>query len=140
MSANPNATSKEESRPLSPHLQIWRWHATMATSILHRASGTANYIGAILFTVFLVILAGGEDAVASISFLFEGPLGWITRAALFGLTLAYSYHWLSGLRHLIWDTGRGFAPGTANTVSYLMFAGTPILAVGLWVLAYGVAS
>ena len=140
MSTRASDTSLEGQRPLSPHLQIWRWHATMATSIFHRASGVGNYIGAIGLTLFLIVLSGGPEAYGSIAFLFEGALGWVTRIVMFLLTLSYSYHWLNGLRHLIWDAGAGFDPKVANRVSWLVMIGTPVPAIVIWVLALGVAS
>lgn len=139
MSTRASDTSLEGQRPLSPHLQIWRWHATMATSIFHRASGVGNYIGAIALTLFLIILSGGPESYASIAFLFEGALGWVTRIVMFLLTLSYSYHWLNGLRHLVWDGGAGFDPKVANRVSWLVMIATPVPAIVIWVLALGVA-
>jgi len=139
MTTRSTDTTVQKERPLSPHLQVWRWHPTMASSILHRASGTANYIGAGLLVLFLVCLSGGQDGIALVEPLFTGPLGWITRLVIFALTLSYSYHWLNGLRHLIWDAGFGFGPKSANRNSWLIFAATPVLAIAIWILALGVA-
>ena len=90
------ASDWSDPRPMSPHLQVWRWHATMASSILHRATGIGNYIGSVAIAVWLVLLAfGAEGAVA---FLFEG---WYGLGHPPGprslLTYAVSYHWLNGL-------------------------------------------
>lgn len=132
-------TTIQKSRPLSPHLQVWRWHATMATSIFHRASGVGNYIGATLFALFLICLAGGPEAYSQIAFLFEGGLGWVTKIVMFLLTVSYSYHWLNGLRHLLWDAGIGFLPKTANRNSWIIMIASPFPAIAVWALALGVA-
>ncbi len=71
-------------RPTSPHLQVWRWHLTMASSIFHRATGVALYGGALIAAAWAVSLAMGPEAYG----LVTGLLGWILgKLALFGLTL-----------------------------------------------------
>lgn len=139
MSTRSVDTTLEGKRPLSPHLQVWRWHATMATSIFHRASGVGNYIGATLFALFLVCLAGGPESYSVIAPLFEGALGWVTKIVMFALTWSYSYHWLNGLRHLLWDAGLGFGLKTAARNSWIIMIASPVPAIAVWVLALGVA-
>jgi len=124
-------------RPLSPHLQIWRWHPTMASSILHRASGVINYVGAILITIWLVLLAAGPQAYAVYDSLLLGPPGVLVRLVLFSFTLSLTYHLLNGVRHLIWDLGKGFDPGGSNTRSMAIFATAIIIPVAIWILAGG---
>lgn len=117
-------------RPMSPHLQVWRWHATMASSILHRATGIANYVGAVAIAIWFILLAlGAEGAVA---FLFEGWMAWVTRFGLIALTYAVSYHWLNGLRHLFWDIGKGFDPKGSNRRSVMILLGAVIPTALLW--------
>jgi succinate dehydrogenase / fumarate reductase, cytochrome b subunit len=120
-------------RPLSPHLQVWRWHITMATSILHRASGVALYGGALILAVWAVALASGPEAYYQVMACLGSPLG---KLAMFGLTAAIFYHLGSGVRHLVWDTGRGLAPAQANasSVGVIAFAAAATLAV--WTIAY----
>ena len=77
--------SREGSRPLSPHLQVWRWHVTMLGSILHRASGVALYAGAALTVVWLASLAAGPATVT------VGDTPLIPRAALFGNPVAFGF-------------------------------------------------
>ena len=124
-------------RPLSPHLQVWRWHATMASSIFHRATGIANYIGALLTAVWLVLLALGPEAFSIWQSVHSGPLRWFIQLALFGFTLSLMYHLLNGLRHLIWDAGKGFDPKLSNLRSIvIMFIS--IVATGvIWIFAGG---
>ncbi|WP_412546826.1 succinate dehydrogenase, cytochrome b556 subunit [Maricaulis sp. MIT060901] len=115
---------------MSPHLQVWRWHATMASSILHRATGIANYVGAVAIAIWFILLAlGAEGAVA---FLFEGWMAWVTRFGLIALTYSVSYHWLNGLRHLLWDIGKGFDPKGSNRRSVMILLGAVIPTALLW--------
>ena len=107
----------------------------MASSILHRATGIANYAGACALAVWIILIALGGDAYALIAPLFEGPLGWLCRAALIGLTYSVSYHWLNGLRHLMWDAGKGFDPEGSNRRSILIIAGAVIPTAALWLTA-----
>lgn len=124
------ASDHSDTRPLSPHLQVWKWHATMASSILHRATGIANYVGAVAFAIWFLLLATGNEA--SIAFLFEGSMSWVTRFGLVALTYSISYHWLNGLRHLVWDIGKGFDPKGSNQRSILIMIGSVIPTAALW--------
>ncbi|MFP4517991.1 MAG: succinate dehydrogenase, cytochrome b556 subunit [Oceanicaulis sp.] len=124
-------------RPLSPHLQVWRWHATMASSIAHRASGVVNYVGAILFTVWLVLVASGPEAYAVWEGLRDGPAGVLILLALIAFTLSLSYHLLNGIRHLAWDAGKGFDPRGSNQRSILIFAGAILITALIWIFAGG---
>jgi len=124
-------------RPLSPHVSIWRWHATMASSIAHRMSGVVNYIGAVLVTVWLAALAAGPDAYSTVEALMAGPVGILVTLALIGFTLSLVYHMLNGIRHLAWDMGYGFDPKGSNLRSILIFAGAAVITAAIWVLAGG---
>src|SRR6185312_17504320 len=86
-------------RPLSPHLQIWRWHITMLCSILHRATGIALYAGALILAAWAVTLASGPNAYGAFLGLIGSPLG---KLILFGLTVSLFYHLAAGIRHLVW--------------------------------------
>jgi len=124
------ANGNSDTRPLSPHLQVWRWHPTMLSSILHRVSGIGNYLGAIALTAWLVMLATGTEGC--IAFLFAGPMEWVTRIGLILLTWSISFHFLNGLRHLAWDAGKGFDPKGSNQRSVMIIAGSIILPAILW--------
>lgn len=124
------ASETTDPRPLSPHLSVWRWHATMLTSILHRATGIGMYIGTAALTVWLVMLATGTNG--AVGFLFEGAMAWVTRVGLILLTLAVSFHWLSGLRFLFWDAGKGFGPKASSRRSVYILIGAVFLTAGLW--------
>ena len=121
-------------RPLSPHVSIWRWHATMAASIAHRVSGVALYVGSALIAALIISVAMGPDA-------YETVLGLVLsipgRIVLLGFTGALSYHFANGIRHLIWDgPGTGFSPGVASMVSIFNFLFATLATLGIWALAY----
>ncbi|WP_107712146.1 succinate dehydrogenase, cytochrome b556 subunit [Oceanicaulis sp.] len=132
------AKQSVDPRPISPHLQVWRWHATMASSIFHRASGSINYVGAILVTVWLVLLAAGPDAYAVFENLMTGPVGLLVKLALFGFTLSLVYHLFNGVRHLVWDMGKGFDPKGSNQRSMIIIVASIVVTVGIWFLAGGI--
>src|SRR3546814_15494672 len=98
-------------RPLSPHLQIYRWPVTMATSILHRATGIALAVGSLLLAWWLLAAAAGPDYYSMVQAIMGS---WLGRLVLFGFTWALLYHLLSGIRHLFWDSGRGVELPAAN--------------------------
>jgi succinate dehydrogenase / fumarate reductase cytochrome b subunit len=116
-------------RPLSPHLQIWRWHVTMAASILNRLTGGALAVGAILVFAWLGALALGPDVYAVFAGWMGTPPGLLV---WFGLTLALCLHFAGGVRHLIWDAGRGLSPRTADSLSRASIIGGVLLAVAFW--------
>ena len=124
-------------RPLSPHLQIWRWHITMAASILTRATGVALYVGLLIVAGWAVTLAMGPDAYTS----FMGLMGsWLGKLVLFGLTVSIFYHLAAGLRHLAFDSGKGFEPKTANLTAALCIAFGLIAALAVWAFAFAIGA
>src|ERR1700761_649311 len=92
-------------RPLSPHLQIYRWPVSMATSILHRVTGIALGVGTLLLTWWLVAAASSDPAFNTAQWFIGSTVGLLL---LFGWTVALIYHFFNGVRHLLWDTGIGF--------------------------------
>ena len=102
-------------RPLSPHLQVWRWHVTMTASILHRVSGGGLAFGALLVVIWLACLMAGPEAYAAFASLSGS---WIGLIVWIGVSWSAFYHLASGIRHLIWDTGVGFSLGAANALSW----------------------
>jgi succinate dehydrogenase / fumarate reductase cytochrome b subunit len=118
---------------MSPHLQVWRWHVTMATSILHRATGMALYVGMLILAGWAVALASGPDAFGAYRALLGSPIGLVV---LFGLTVAFLYHLANGVRHLFWDVGKGFAPRTADMTGWAAIAFGVVAAVLIWIIAF----
>ena len=103
--------SAQRARPLSPHLQIYRWPVTMATSIAHRVTGVALSAGTLLLAWWLIAAALGPETYHVFAACAANPLGQIV---LFGLVWSLAFHLLNGIRHLAWDTGLGFDVSTAN--------------------------
>jgi succinate dehydrogenase / fumarate reductase cytochrome b subunit len=121
-----------DTRPMSPHTSIWKWHLTMAASILHRVTGVGNYIGIFLVVAWLFATAVGPDYYEPLS----GLIGTIWgQLILFGFTLSVSYHVLNGARHLVMDAGKGYKPKFASFTAALVFVLALALAVGVWFLS-----
>jgi succinate dehydrogenase / fumarate reductase cytochrome b subunit len=123
-------------RPLSPHLQVWRWHVTLAASILHRLTGMALYAGALVLAGWAVALASGPDAYGGYMRLL-GSIGG--KIVLFGLTVSVLFHLANGVRHLFWDIGKGFELRTANATATiaLIFGFAGAMVVWLFAAATG---
>lgn len=103
-------------RPLSPHIQIYRWTLPMALSILHRASGMALYGGMALFVGFLWLLADGGGAYRLADGWLRSPLGeWLLVLFVWALL----HHLCGGLRHFVWDLGYGYGPRATSWLSWL---------------------
>ena len=120
-------------RPLSPHLTIYRLTLTMMMSIVHRITGAALYVGTMLVAWWLIAAASGPDVYATVQS-FMGS--WIGRLMLFGYTWALIHHMLSGLRYLVWDTGRGFGPSEREWLIRATLFGSVTLTVVPWIVGY----
>ena len=119
-------------RPLSPHLQIYRWTWTMAMSVFHRITGSAMYVGIALFAIWLVALASGPAAFDAVHGFFGS---WLGLLILFGYTWVLMHHMLGGVRHLIWDFGHGMEPGQRIWMARLTLVGSVALTLLLWISA-----
>lgn len=118
--------------PKSPHLQVWRWHITMWTSILHRATGVALYGGALILAGWALALAFGPDAYA----MYKGLLGsFLGRIVMFGLTISAFYHLANGVRHLVWDSGHALDVKSANASAIVVFAFAVAATISVWGIA-----
>ncbi|MBV9863113.1 MAG: succinate dehydrogenase, cytochrome b556 subunit [Alphaproteobacteria bacterium] len=124
-----------DDRPLSPHLQVYRWQLTSVLSILHRATGLALSAGAVLLVWWLVAAASGPGPYGQVQ-RFLGS--WIGLVLLFGWSVALFYHLCNGIRHLTWDTGHALDLRSTYLGGWLVLAGTVILTVAAW--AGGIAS
>lgn len=123
--SGPNAGA----RPLSPHLQIYSPLINMVMSILHRITGAALYFGTIILVAWLVAAATGRGNYDMVTGLMLTPAGLVIMA---GYTWALVHHALGGIRHLIWDTGRGFGLGTVNLMSWLTILCSLAITGGIW--------
>ena len=123
---------KSADRPISPHLQIYRWQLTSVLSILHRAAGIVLSAGAILLVWWLVAAASGPDAYEGVAN-FLGS--WIGLLLLFGWTAALFYHLCNGIRHLVWDTGQALDLKSTYLGGWLVVGATAVLTVVTWIAA-----
>ena len=105
----------------------------MATSILHRATGMALYVGALIAAGWFIALAAGSDAFDGYRAFLGSPIGYLI---LFGLTFSLFYHLGNGVRHLVWDTGRGFEPKTADMSGWAAIVFAIVATVLIWVIAF----
>src|SRR6476660_8415256 len=124
-------TPSDLTRPLSPHLQIYRPMLTMVMSIVHRITGGALYVGTLLLAWWLLAIASGPNAYATFQTVASSFIG---RLVLLGYTWALIHHMLGGIRHLIWDTGRGLDLRSANQLAWANIGGSIVLTVLLWIV------
>ncbi|MEK7246166.1 MAG: succinate dehydrogenase, cytochrome b556 subunit [Pseudomonadota bacterium] len=123
-------------RPLSPHLQIYRPQITSTLSILHRLTGVGLALGAVLLAYWLAAAAYGPEAFARTNAFFVSGFG---RLVLFGLTFAFFYHLANGIRHLAWDIGLGFEMKTLNLTGIVVVVAAFVLTLAAWIAAYASA-
>lgn len=138
---------RNPSRPMSPHLTIWRWGPHMLVSILHRITGTGLALGAAIMVWWLVAAAGGAESYATFSGFMgwltgadaaanEGALDWIVYAigVVFGVGLVWAFfqHTLSGLRHFVMDMGAGYELRTNKFWAVMTMVGALLLTALLW--------
>lgn len=120
-------------RPLSPHLQVYRWGLHMALSILHRVTGAALGFGTLLLAWWLMAIAAGPDTYNQFLEFIRHPIG---RLVLFGFSYALIFHMLNGIRHLYWDMGAGLEVDTVKRSGQLVVALSVILTVVVWAGGY----
>ncbi len=116
-------------RPLSPHLQVYRWYFSMFLSILHRATGFALAVGTVLVTWWLMAAATGVDSFIHFHDFTHSLLG---RLMLAGWLYALVFHFLNGIRHLVWDFGFGFGKKMATLTGYVVFGLSLLLTALIW--------
>jgi len=125
----------KDTRPMSPHLQVWRWHGAMMSSILHRASAIICYVALFLVAVGILVLAlTGKLPLAGLVFSLLGAIG------LFVFLFAFVFMALAQLRHAVWNTGGMLAPEQNNLLSYVMLGLAVVVAAVLTLLISGVFS
>ncbi len=135
MANSDSQASTRPSRPLSPHLSIYKPAINMVMSILHRITGAALYFGTALLAWWLISAAMGPEPFRAANAVLGSLPGKIV---LFGYTWALMHHMLGGIRHLIWDTGRGFDLSTVKLLSWASIIGSLGLTAAIWLLGRGV--
>lgn len=125
-------TPRVRERPLSPHLQVYRWGVQMASSILHRATGVILAIGSLIIMWALLKLAAGPEQWAEVAECATSPLGFLV---LFGWSWALSYHLINGIRHLVQDAGYGYRVESFIRSSWASVFGSLALTALIWIVA-----
>ena len=120
-----------EKNPLSPHLQIYRWHLSMILSIAHRIIGVVNSIAIILICLWTISLLFGEENYENIKILFQSLFG---KLLIISLSWSFSFHMLSEIRHLIWDLGYGFDLKISKITGVITIIGSLVLTILIYLL------
>ncbi len=118
-----------QQRPLSPHLQVYRWQVQMVTSILHRATGLFLAFGSLLIAASLLALMLGPQHWNCV---LAAAGSWFGMAFLFALTWCFAYHLCNGIRHVVQDFAIGFAKPTFIRNSWLSVIGSLVLTAAIW--------
>lgn len=126
---------KPNSRPLSPHLQIYRPMLSTAMSILHRITGVGLALGILGFVWWLSAAATSDQYFAMVQAFFYN---WFGRLMLFGMSWALIHHTLGGLRHFVWDTGHGYKLNHVEGLVRANIIGSVVLTLLVWIIGYGV--
>jgi len=122
-----------KTRPISPHLQIYKPIPTMVASIVHRITGGALYFGTLLLAWWLVAAASGESYFDRVEGVFGSLIGQLI---LFGYTWALLHHMLGGIRHLVWDTGAAMEKETSTKLAWATLVGSIALTILVWIAGY----
>jgi len=120
-------------RPLSPHLQVYRWPVSMALSIGHRISGVGVAVGTLLFTWWLVAAAASDSAFATVQAFLGSGFGVFL---LLCWSAALVFHFFQGIRHLAWDAGWGFENRIYRTTGWAVVAATVVLTLIVWIIGF----
>jgi succinate dehydrogenase / fumarate reductase cytochrome b subunit len=120
-------------RPLSPHLQVYRWQITSVLSIMHRLTGIGVGVGTLLLVWWLVAAATSDAAYATVTGFVRSPVGLLL---MFGWTVALWYHFCNGLRHLAWDFGYGYELPQVHKSGYAVLIATAVLTVLTWIITF----
>jgi len=120
-------------RPLSPHLQVYRLTMTVVMSGFHRVTGAVLYFGMLIPAAWLLAAASGPDWFDFVNRILGTSLG---RLVLFGYTWGLIHHMLGGVRHLIWDTGRGLDLVSIEIFAWTTIIGSVSLTAAVWLCAW----
>jgi succinate dehydrogenase / fumarate reductase cytochrome b subunit len=121
----------DSGRPLSPHISIYRWPITMTLSILHRATGVAMSLGLIVMAIWLLSAATSADKYNEFLAILSSVPGQIL---LIGWSFSFFFHLMNGIRHLFWDTGRGFQKQQANASAWFVIVTAILLNAIFWLV------
>ena len=122
-----------KTRPLSPHLQIYKLPLPAVMSISHRLSGVALSSGTILLAIWLLCLAGGQESFAIAQMVTSH---WFGQLVLFGYSVALFYHMCNGIRHLFWDAGKGLEIESVYRSGRIALGVAALLCAGFWFMIF----
>ena len=123
-----------ENKPLSPHIQIYRWHISSLVSITHRITGIINIVVITLICLWVSLLLLGESKYETISLLLNSLVG---KFIILAITWSFSFQVLSEIRHLIMDLGYGFELKTAKISGSIVIVGSIIFTVIFYLIGKG---
>jgi succinate dehydrogenase cytochrome b subunit len=135
MASSDASPGSPRSRPLSPHLSIYRPTMTMAMSIAHRISGAALYVGVLLLAWFLIAVSSDASSFAVFSDFISSFIG---RLVLFVITWALFHHLVGGVRHILWDAGYGLDAPLRDQMAWATAIGGFALTVLVWFIGFAV--
>lgn len=124
-------------RPLSPHLQVYRWQIQMVTSILHRGTGIVLAVGALVIAAGLMALMLGPESWQCFR---DVAAAWYGQVFLFGWSWAFAYHLCNGIRHVVQDFAVGYAISTFVRTSWLSVIASLVLTALIWAYVLGGAA
>ena len=124
-------TNMENNNPLSPHLQIYKWHVSSLLSITHRIVGVINFFAIILVCIWTSIIIFGQSNYSIINFFLNSGFG---KFLTISLCWTFSFHVLNELRHLLWDAGYGFDLKVAKISGILVFIGSFVLTIIFYII------
>ena len=125
---------KDNKNPISPHLQIYRWHISSLLSITHRIVGVINLLALILMFFWILTFTLGENSYELFLLAINSFFG---KFILIGFTWSMSFHIFSGIRHLVWDMGYGLEIKTANISGVLVILSSLVSTIIFWLLGKG---
>lgn len=129
-----SANTPMRSRPMSPHLQIYKPIPSMVMSILHRVTGVGNYFGMAVLALFLIAMASNDSGGYELfSELFGSIIGMIV---LFLFSWNLFHHMLGGVRHLIWDFGHMLSREQSRITSTALPFASLLLTIVCWAIAW----
>ena len=120
-----------ENNPLSPHIQIYRWHISSLVSISHRITGIINILAITLICIFFIFFSFSEGSHEFIKLFLQSIIG---KFFILGITLSFSFQILSEIRHLIMDFGYGFELKTTKITGLIVIFGSFILTVSIYLI------
>ena len=120
-----------ENNPLSPHIQIYRWHISSLVSISHRITGIINILAITLICIFFIFFSFSEESHEFIKFFLQSIIG---KFFILGITWSFSFQILSEIRHLIMDFGYGFELKTTKITGLIVIFGSFVLTISIYLI------